>query len=106
MGKLQEQMKADLLLKRYSPHTTRAYVRMHLQLRQAFHAPALRDGRNRGAPVYPSSRPGSQSLFSKNDSKRCLELKISKRCLELCHLLVEIMRPNSIENYNETFSMV
>lgn len=27
MGKLQEQMKADLLLKRYSPHTTRAYVR-------------------------------------------------------------------------------
>ena len=27
MGKLQEQMKADLLLKRYSPHTTRAYLR-------------------------------------------------------------------------------
>jgi len=27
MGKLQEQMKADLLLKRYSPHTARAYVR-------------------------------------------------------------------------------
>ncbi len=26
MGKLQEQMKADLLLKRYSPHTTRAYL--------------------------------------------------------------------------------
>jgi integrase/recombinase XerD len=27
MGKLQEQMKADLLLKRYSPHTTRSYLR-------------------------------------------------------------------------------
>jgi site-specific recombinase XerD len=27
MGKLQEQMKADLLLKRFSPHTTRAYLR-------------------------------------------------------------------------------
>lgn len=27
MGKLQEQMKADLLLKRYSPYTTRAYLR-------------------------------------------------------------------------------
>jgi len=26
MGKLQEQMKSDLLLKRYSPHTTRAYL--------------------------------------------------------------------------------
>lgn len=27
MGKLQDQMKADLLLRRYSPHTTRAYLR-------------------------------------------------------------------------------
>jgi integrase/recombinase XerD len=27
MGKLQDQMKTDLLLKRYSPHTTRAYLR-------------------------------------------------------------------------------
>ncbi len=27
MGRLQEQMKADLLLKRFSPHTTRAYLR-------------------------------------------------------------------------------
>jgi len=27
MGKFQEQMKTDLLLKRYSPHTTRAYLR-------------------------------------------------------------------------------
>jgi integrase/recombinase XerD len=27
MGKLQEQMKADLLLKRFSPHTTRSYLR-------------------------------------------------------------------------------
>ena len=27
MGRLQDQMKADLLLKRYSPHTTRAYLR-------------------------------------------------------------------------------
>ena len=26
MGKLQEQMKADLLLKRYSPNTIRAYL--------------------------------------------------------------------------------
>ncbi|MCX5919424.1 MAG: site-specific integrase [Deltaproteobacteria bacterium] len=26
MGKLQEQMKADLSLKRYSPHTIRAYL--------------------------------------------------------------------------------
>jgi hypothetical protein len=27
MGRLQDQMKTDLLLKRYSPHTTRAYLR-------------------------------------------------------------------------------
>jgi hypothetical protein len=27
MGRLQDQMKTDLLLRRYSPHTTRAYLR-------------------------------------------------------------------------------
>ena len=51
MGRLQEQMKADLLLKRYSPHTTRAYARCIRNFAKHFMRPP-RNGRNRGASVH------------------------------------------------------
>ena len=44
MGKLQEQMKADLLLKRFSPHTTRAYLRCARHFAKYFMRPPEEDG--------------------------------------------------------------
>ena len=42
MGKLQEQMKTDLLLKRYSPHTTRAYLRCIREFAKYFMRPNIK----------------------------------------------------------------
>ena len=44
MGKLQEQMKADLLLKPYSPHTTRAYLRCIRDFAKYFMRPPVEMG--------------------------------------------------------------
>jgi integrase/recombinase XerD len=44
MGKLQEQMKADLFLKRYSPHTTRAYLRCIREFAKYFMRPLAEMG--------------------------------------------------------------
>ena len=44
MGKLQEQIKADLLLKRYSPHTTRAYLRCIRDFAKYFMRPPVEMG--------------------------------------------------------------
>jgi len=61
MGKLQDQMKTDLVLKGYSPHTIRQYLHCIRNFAKYFNAPAAEMAKPKYA-VHALSHPGTQSL--------------------------------------------
>ena len=62
MGKLHDQMRDDLLLKAYSPHTQNAYLRCVRHFVRHYMRSPARDGGEGGSRLPPASNPGPQSL--------------------------------------------
>jgi integrase/recombinase XerD len=101
MGKLQEQMKADLLLKRYSPHTTRAYLHCIRNFAKYFMRPPSEMGETEVRQFIlhlAQERKVSASLHSTHVSALRFLYRITLRQPQVVERLPYPKRPKTLPN--------